>query len=65
MIFWFETVKVVSALAMPPNSGIRLRTSCSTGQSAGLDSFALGFIQMKAGMYYRNQRIVGERIPEE
>lgn len=54
---WFETANVVSALVMPLNSGPQLRTSCSAGQSAGLDSFALSFSQIEVGMYYRNWRI--------
>lgn len=65
VIFWFETVQVVSAVALPPNLGIRVRTSCSAGRSAGLDPFASGFIQMKVGMYYRNQNIEREGISEE
>lgn len=51
---WFGTVTFVSALAMPPDLGIPLRTSCSAGRSAGLDSFVVSFAQTKAGDYYRN-----------
>ena len=38
------------------NSGLCMRTSCSAGQSAGLDSFVFGSIQTMAGMYYRKWR---------
>ena len=41
-------------LAMPLHPGLCMRTSCSAGQSAGLDLFAYGIIQAMAGMYYRN-----------
>lgn len=56
---WFETVKSVSALAMPPNLGLRVRTSCSAGQLAELDVFVLSFIQTDAGTYYCNWNIEG------
>lgn len=61
---WFETINSVSALAMLPDLGIRLRTSCSADRSAGLDSFALNFTQTKADVYDRNWRIEGVLIGE-
>ena len=51
VIFWFETVKLVSVV---PCQDRRLRTSRSAGRPAGLDWFALDFIQMRVGVYYRN-----------
>ena len=62
---WFETVNFVSALAMPPDLGIPLRTSCSAGRSAGLDSFVLSFAQTKAGDYYRNWNTEGKFFSSE
>lgn len=56
---WFETANIVSALAMPLNSGQRQRTSCSAGRSAGLDSFALSLSQPKDALYYRKWRLEG------
>ena len=56
---WFETVKYVSALAMPPDLGLRVRTSCSAGQSAELDFFALSFTHTDAGTYYCKWSIEG------
>ncbi len=62
---WFETVIFVSALAMPPDLGIPLRTSCSAGRSAGLDSFVVSFAQTKAGDYYRNWNREGNFFSSE
>lgn len=56
VIFWFETVKLVSAVAMPYELDRQLCTSCSAGRPAGLDWIVLDFIQMRVGIciYYRN-----------